>query len=401
MILGAIRSRVRTLRLGGAVRGTSYGTCYARVVILLIGGGGIPNYGDELIINNWLDWYQNEAASASRGITVEGYSASVLRNTFADRFPKAKWSQDFRKARLNFRKESFWDALSGGLSSIHSSIEAVQTAVEGARNSSLVHIHGGGYINRKWPSHAFVVGLAAAVRANAGVPAVATGIGLSPLPDPDAEERKYLDQALDAFEYFEVRDEWSFEFLQRNLTGDRKDRVVRGLDDAFLQPVAKPRTDHKTLHLSLRDDAAGDSIIDRLTNRFVGSFERHRFWVCKPSDAASYARLSNKFRTFELAGTTELVENPNIGSQDVMITERFHPHLQAARVGVSGMYWSGSDYYDTKHGSLVDLGSPFIPDTRKEFKRDDFAGGRSKLAERDGALTAQKQELARKLAKLA
>lgn len=368
-------------------------------MILLVGGGGIPNYGDELIINNWLRWYHEARVAKTRGMVVEGYRSAVLRNMFADRFPRARWSHTIRDARLTFRAQSFWDALQGGIDAEKSGVPAVQKAYGQASEASLVHVHGGGYINGKWPSHAFVLGLASAAQRSAGAAAVATGIGLSPLRDPDREQRRLLDQAVEAFDFIEVRDEWSYEYLTRNLSGARRERIILGLDDAYLYPV-ETATSHRTLHLALRDDPHADSIIGRLTNKFVGSFDRHIFWVCKHTDAGAYVKVANRFRFFELAGTAQLIENPRLGARDVLITERFHPHLQAARVGATGVFWAGSEYYDTKHGSLVELGSPFRADDGEEFLRIDSPQAPSEISANDPANVARKQALGRRAVKL-
>ncbi|WP_110589644.1 polysaccharide pyruvyl transferase family protein [Microbacterium suaedae] len=369
-------------------------------MILLVGGGGIPNYGDELIINNWLKWYHDSGLIDNQSMIVEGYRSSVLRNMFADRFPRARWSHTIREARVKHRSLDFWGALARGLNVANSTDDAGQHSFREASEASLMHIHGGGYINGKWPSHAFVLGLASAAREKSDTRAITTGIGISPLAEPDTDQRKILDRAIESFDFVEVRDVWSYEYLRRNLSGDRPNKIVLGLDDAFLYRVESTGQDHRTLHLALRDDPQADSIIERLTNKFVGSFDRHLFWVCKHTDAGAYVKVANRFRLFELAGTTQLVEDPRLGPNDTLITERFHPHLQAARSGASGVYWSGSEYYDTKHGSLVDLGSPFVADDGKEFGGLKPAKSPSKMRVDDPENIATKQGLARRALKL-
>lgn len=364
-------------------------------MILLVGGGGIPNYGDELIINNWLRWYGEVGEGAMNRVRVEGYSARVLRSTFSSRFPEVGWGHIVRNARLRYRDAGFWGALDGGLKAGEASDRSVRAAKDIADAASIFHVHGGGYINGKWPTHAFVLGIAASAAKSAGTRAVATGLGLRPVPEPDDLERAILDEVVGCFSLLEVRDKWSYDFLIRNVAPSNHSKIILGLDDAFLQPVLAERRDTRTLHLALRADAAGDSIIERLDNDFVGSFDRHQFWVCKPADAAAFAKLAEKFRFFELAGTTQLVENLHLSSQDILITERFHPHLQAARAGAGGVYWSGSDYYDTKHGSLVELGSPFVKDDGNAFAIAALSGNNSSMKENDADYLRRKRAIAR------
>ena len=48
-------------------------------------------------------------------------------------------------------------------------------------------------------------------------------------------------------------------------------------------------------------------------------------------------------------------------SGQAWLTTRFHPHLFAAARGASGVALrSGSAYYDVKHASLADAGSPWV-----------------------------------------
>lgn len=365
-------------------------------MILLAGGGGIPNYGDELIIRNWLQWYHDSGLLDNQEMVVEGYQSSVLRNMFADSFPRARWSHAIREARLKHRSLDFWGALTQGINVAESLDSAAQRSFDEASEASLMHIHGGGYINGKWPNHAFTLGLAAAAHEQSDTRAIATGIGISPLEEADADQRKVLDRAIEAFEFVEVRDAWSYEYLKRNLSGDRPNKIVLGLDDAFLYRVESSDNGHRTLHLALRDDPRADSIIERLTHKFVGSFDRHVFWVCKHTDAGAYVKVANRFRLFELAGTSQLLEDTRLGPNDTLITERFHPHLQAARAGANGVYWSGSQYYDTKHGSLIELGSPFVPDSGEEFGRIEPGETPSKMRMEDPENIAAKQQIARR-----
>ncbi|MGJ9425485.1 polysaccharide pyruvyl transferase family protein [Nesterenkonia halotolerans] len=370
-------------------------------MLTIIGGGGIPNYGDELIIGNWLKWYVSSHNISSEEITVEAYRSVIVRNLFEDKFPGVNWSHSVKDARLEFRNLDFWGALEKGMDAANSSIPAVNKAFTRVNKSSLIHVHGGGYFNGMWPSHAFVLGLVSAAQSSSGAHAVATGLGVGPLEDPSPKQRSLLDRAVEAFDFIEVRDSSSYNFLKRSLSRNLSGKIILGLDDAFLYPVESANDHHKTLHLALRDDSAAEKIIERLTSQFIGRFDRHRFWVCHPAaDAGAYAKLVKRFRRFEVAGVSELIRDPHLGSQDLLITERFHPHLQAARVGAGGIFSSGSEYYDAKHGSLVDLGSPFIPDGGREFGEVLPTASTSVIAEDDPKNVFSKQSLARQIMKL-
>lgn len=367
-------------------------------MIVLVGGGGIPNYGDELIIDNWLRWYQEGESVVSGSIHVEGYNSQVLSNTFARRFPDASWGHAIRDARLRFRKASFWRALDAGWKVDESTDPVVRSAKELIDSASVVHVHGGGYLNDMWPSHAFVLGLAASAARARGAQAVATGIGMRPLADPEGHDRAVLNEVVSTFSLVEVRDRWSYDFLIRNLEAALHSKVIMGLDDAFLRPVAVEERNTRTLHLAVLLDDVGEVMIDRLSPSFVDSFDHHRFWVCKPADASAYVKLSERYKFFELCGPSQLIQNPHIAPQDVLITERFHPHLQAARAGASGVYSAVSDYYETKHGSLVTLGSPFEEYSGEEFREESFVREDSLMHQNDAAYVARKRSIARSIA---
>ncbi len=62
----------------------------------------------------------------------------------------------------------------------------------------------------------------------------------------------------------------------------------------------------------------------------------------------------------------KLIDKFPVHRGDAMITNRFHPHLLAARAGATGYFDSSGEYYRTKHDAVLALGSPFKPLSKLE-----------------------------------
>ncbi len=360
--------------------------------VYLLGGGGVPNYGDELIIQSWLRWYVSDLGLPAASLTVSGSHERVLRSLFAEDYPDVRFSQAVRESR--WRKETtFYASIAHGyayLDDVANEGSPLHRELEGA---TLFHLHGGGYLNSKWPTHGFMLGLALWAKENVGCRVVGTGLGLGPLRDPDPRDDTAF-RAFRAFDLLEVRDQWSHEFLVRSrLYPD----AILGHDDAFLQPARVEQHSGSTLHLSLRHDDAARVVTKWIPQRFVESFDHHIFWACTGQDSAAYAELTKRFPYFNIAATPALLTAVPASHQDFMVAQRFHPHLMGARLGMQGMYRSGSDYYDAKHGLLADLGSSFVEGNIGELTREQISWEGSELAHKAAQYMAEKRELAARI----
>ncbi|MGO1406614.1 polysaccharide pyruvyl transferase family protein [Agrococcus casei] len=361
--------------------------------VLIVGGGGVPNYGDELILESWLRWYTRQSGVPTPRVRIEGGHHRVLYSLFGDRYPGVKFSSHVRRARIRQDPE-FFDSVREGyefLSQPENRDHPLAGIISGLE---VYHLHGGGYLNNRWPTHGFMVGLGLAAKELTGCRLVATGLGLGPLEAPEADDTLSR-RAFGQFDLFEVRDDWSHDFLLQN---ELHSSPARGLDDVFMQRVQAQPSSHKTLHLSLRADAAGYGVVDAVSAGFVGDFNRHVFWTGTSRDLLAFERLSQRFPFFEPKSVHQLMTGFPSGPGDYMVTQRFHPHLIGARAGMQGMYSSGSDYYDVKHGSVVQLGSPFVALDHDLLQKPRATGGSNVLAGRDAALVNQKRSLVAEIA---
>lgn len=359
--------------------------------VFLVGGAGVPNYGDELIVDHWLRWY------TARGITpadicVSGASDKVLSKLFGVRFPGLRTSMTARSARFSYNIKDFFEAVARGIQSLDEGNPEADKLRSELSDTAVFHLHGGGYLNNKWPTHGFLLGLAAAAKREFGCRVVGTGLGLGPLAEPNREQAETLASTLASFDIFEVRDKPSFDFVNDQ---SLHPSAILGLDDAFLWPVLTEERVGSTLHLALRGDDIGSAIASRLAEEFVRSFDHHIFWVCATDDARAYSQVAKRFPYVDIETTSTLLGRIVVSPSAVMITQRFHPHLIGARVGMQGLYRSGSDYYDVKHGSLVELGSAFTTQDLAGFEaRPSLQRQHGRMVSEDPSRVAWKQSLA-------
>lgn len=363
--------------------------------MLLVGGAGVPNYGDELIVQNWVRWYHDRGVNE---LTVSGSSARVL-SIVAAPHASVRTSEFARLARFATPppdERDFYSCLEAGYRHLSDPSNDATPLSREFLNAEIVHLHGGGYLNSKWPTHAFLLGLVWGAKERTRALAVGTGLGWGPLEAPEGPGRVMLRDALEALDLVEVRDDWSHDFLDDVAPGAN---LINGLDDAFLQPVDTVRKGGSALHVSLHSGESADQVISRLHSGFVGAFDAHYFWMCTSGDAVAYASLAKKFPSFLPLSWASLLDGIPLHESNFMVTARFHPHLVGARVGMTGIYRSGSGYYDVKHGSLLKLGSPYSAGVVGDLVEADAisVASHSAIHRNDADLANRKRETAERI----
>lgn len=322
-------------------------------IYMLVGGGGVPNFGDELIIWKWLDWIRGKAQYPNHKIVLELNHSKVGASLGYNSFRNTFLSSDIAAARAINKSKQFAEMFDRGASFFEKNGEHTRSRrlAERLSRTAVFHLHGGGYLNDYWPFHAFSLGLACAAKDKYGSKTIATGLGLGPFSSDESIAR--VRSAAESFEYFEVRDRTSKEIVGQS--------VWQGLDDVFLSPVNFHSIPGSALHISLIGKSDARLMEKTLSNELVSRFDNIYFWICSPQDAQNYAVLGSKFRQILPLTISDLLRSIPVGSSNHMLTERFHPHLIGARLGFSGAFVSRSGYYNAKHGSVVDLGSKFEP----------------------------------------
>ena len=274
---------------------------------------------------------------------------------------------------------------------------ALASGIELLRSASIIHLIGGGYVNDQWPHHLGVVAGAAEAGRLADANVVATGQGFTPCADVGP-----LADALAGFDLVTVRDAAS-----RRLLADTDAPVHLVGDDGWLSLAGGggiEAGDHpvysddphaaRDLVLCAQSDLAEPEVVAGAVAQILAAWkipgERitvvesipggdRVVWdlVCARADAASGTDAGTvgggdddevghalaglqlpmaRFVPFQELWATGLPAR----SGQVWLTTRFHPHLFAAARGASGVALrSGSAYYDVKHASLADAGSPW------------------------------------------
>ena len=337
-------------------------------MLYFIGGAGNGNFGDELILRGWLD-YLTELGRAEDAVFDEN-SAGKARGLFGAAFPKLRFRDDISRLKRQ-GSDGFWASLGRGLKFFrnggferHPGLGHLDEVFRGLK---VLHLHGGGFVNTIWPQNAFLLGFAAAVKAHYGCRVVGTGLGLMPAPEPGEPHRAGLRAAVEAFDLIELRDRWSYDYLRRHSASPR---ILLGLDDSYLIPRERqpwpgpalgPAPRPRTLHLSYFVAADRfEHALDIASGPGADRFERILFWSCTDRDDHCFERLAAVCpRAERIAWRDLLFGRIPVSPGDYMVTARFHPHLLAARHGAGGLYRADQGYYDVKHGSVIDLGSPF------------------------------------------
>lgn len=330
---------------------------------LLVGGSGIPNFGDEIIASNWINFIRSYDKESDIWLDCKDAEASETvvgsqRNLFHVSF--------LRRMAQTGKNLTFWENVKRGYEFIRKGgfgkHPRAAPLAEAIRSARICHIFGGGYINERWPTSGFIIGFAASLRELYGTRLAATGLGLMPLSPPRSwGEIGAFNRIITMFDIFDVRDAPSFRVVANAPAAPANN----GLDDSFLEPSTGREGGGRILHVVVSFGEGNakkmDPVVHHIAETLQPQFDKTLFWRCAPrKDDLAFEIFQKVCPAMEVIEVGDLVRGPlPIGSNDAMVTTRFHPHLFAARRGIPGYYLSEGDYYRVKHASVVELGSPF------------------------------------------
>lgn len=369
-------------------------------MIYSLGGAGYRNFGDELMVRSWLDWWGKNLADTK--IAVDGASREALKDVFGAAYPDLVTLDAVNRLAARTTTGDFWDTVKRGLTFYdrggftHYKGLADQAAV--LAEAKVIHLHGGGYLNNHFFGKGFLLGLAVASARRSGARLIGTGLGLVPLKTPQDKDRAMVAAALEEFELIETRDTESADIL-RKLSPEA--RVLDGLDDTFMDDIVFNPDGKRRLHLSFNEsrvDTPEFISVESYIKQHHGDYDEVLFWQCAPNDAGAWRRIDQLGVGAEKIDFATLVSKPiPVSRGDHMITARFHPHMIGARGGAVGCYYTPGQYYDVKHGSVVRLGSGFQRMDGGTLTPEFLSAGQNTLVEKASALVRQKHELASKL----
>ncbi len=339
----------------------------------LIGGNGAPNYGDELIVKSWID-YLSRRFPGER-MVLDCNNASIAEGFFEharDYLSVISGVKTFtnktvrpRVAHIKNGADRFLESVRIGLQFFEArewqSSPYLAKVIDALGKSRTLHILGGGYINSGIrPDSGFLIGFAAAARRALGIRVFATGLGITPFGIERSKQAAGLIAALEEFSVFECRDAYGFDRLYALTEGTS---LVNGVDDTFmLRPEAK-EDGVSRLHLCFLRTDVREAYPGMLRNigRLSADFDEVTYWNCVPRMADdNISWVKKEIPRVTLLDCRELVYDPiPVSPNDLMITQRFHPHLISARIGCDGYFVQDGKYYFDKHHSVVHLGSTF------------------------------------------
>ncbi|MFF0147653.1 polysaccharide pyruvyl transferase family protein [Amycolatopsis sulphurea] len=328
----------------------------SRPLYYLVAPVGHPNYGDELITAGWLRYLAETAPEAD--VWVDTHSPGPATVLLDGLHPRAKFTDTLWRLCWEAPDEDPWRAAAWVREAVHNPgmMPRLHHGIELLSRVDVIHVVGGGYINKLWPKQIGLLAGAAATVERSGGRAAMTGHGLLPVCDDVIPLVRAL---TDHFEVVDVRDDASAELLG----------VQTGLDDAFL--ALRPEQyeaaeDLPEVMLCLQSDlvevgvgALAGAVLAMLRAWKVPG---HKVGVVEGVprvDREVFALFERelpgaRFYPFSHIWTHGLPAAPH----QTWISTRFHLHMLAAAAGASGVAVSiHPDYYATKHRSLEALGS--------------------------------------------
>lgn len=375
-----------------------------RPVIHLIGTAGHPNYGDEFIAASWLRILARVAPDAEVWLdTPRPGQAAVLLDGL---HPGLRCVDTLFHACWNAPTGDPAETIAFG-ERVISDPGVIPREVSGVldlERVDLVHIMGGGYINGIWPNHLTLVGAARGVARRFGARLAMTGAGLMPLVPGSAAA---LGDALSEFNVVDVRDEPSYAAISH-----RVPQATLTADDALLSPAQhlRPRDDIRSATvLCIQSDLIerplpelADFVVRTLQSWGVANDPVTLVECLPPNDADVLPLLKPHLPGVSLLPFSELWRTGlPVATGQRWISTRFHPHLLAAAAGVWGVAVPVSaDYYQTKHDSLVRLGSGWTIADDLTQPVDPPAAATSWQSRGLAAVRADKAEVAKRVASL-
>ncbi|MFI1462676.1 polysaccharide pyruvyl transferase family protein [Nocardia carnea] len=321
----------------------------------LVGPAGHPNYGDELITAGWLRHLADIAPDAT--VWVDTHSPGPAQVLLGDLHPRVRFTDTLWRLCWEAPTDDPWQVAAWVRRAVSDPGLAPRwdRGIALLHRADVIHLLGGGYINRIWPRHIGLLAGAAAVGCTSGARCAATGLGLFPEPAGTSQ----LVQATSAeFAITEVRDRRSAE-----LSG-----IELGADDAFLaQPaIRRDEENPRDVMLCLQSD-----LLDMDINALAASVLRIlHAWRIPPErvgvveaipgvDRRVFDLIEHQLPGARFYPFVEIWERGlPVSPGQTWLSTRFHMHLVAATAGANGVAIPiSSDFYATKHRSLTELGS--------------------------------------------
>lgn len=336
--------------------------------LYLVGAGGGPNFGDDLIGRVWVEYLTKKYPN--RTIWLDTRNAGVTAGYFS-KYKNVKAVDTFWKLRN--LSASAGENIEDRIEWLNKKIKHLGTPkydihlknIE--KNVESIHFVGGGYVNSMWSANLLLFAQAAFLKEkNLSIKVYITGAGLTPTSDNFSHMFKKITKT---FDFIEGRDSQTAKELN----------VTKGIDDVWMsfsdkfqdnKPVWKRNAVNPNIMLLIQKDFNSgkeqsllETAVDIIRHQpnfssdtTIGVAEAipaKDYWVF-PAVKKEFPDNNISFYSFQ-----NLWENGfPAGENTTWITTRFHYHLIGSSFGSRGIVLTtGSKYYDVKHMSLINNGT--------------------------------------------
>jgi hypothetical protein len=324
--------------------------------IYLVASTGFPNYGDELVAKQWLQYLAVHEPDADVWLDSPSPGNSQLllghlhpRVRFVDTLFRICWaapSEDPAEV-VDFAAQATREP--GVVPRNALGVEVLHTV-------DVFHILGGGYINALWPRHLAFLSAGSVLHARFDAIAAITGVGLTPSAAPAG----MLDELTGTFQVVDVRDAPSRElFSSESVTESGADGLLEIGEQLYDQRESRSVMICAQSDLDAPVDAIAETIAGTLRKWDVDS-SRVGYVECMPGvDRIVFDKLLPDLPEMRFYPFVEVWrEGIPARRGQRWLTTRFNAHLVAAAAGAWGVAIRvNEDYYGVKHGSLLDRGS--------------------------------------------
>ena len=334
----------------------------------LLAEPGFPNYGDELIAREWVNYLA--MARPETQVVLDCSRPGPAAAEFMGIHPHLTVTDTISRLSLEspaddqndvtqiapFIRETLNDE--GKAARYCAGIRIVRDRIRS------FHVLGGGYINNKWQANMARLEAGAWCEQH-GITAIATGLGLLP---SDEHTTQYLQNTLPHFSSVTVRDQESLSLLANpdisvihNVRLMPDDCFVNGLDGCYNEQSGLPR-----FMVCVQTDQVEHpkellSHVVRILERWnVSRDEEIGVVECIPyGDRPIYDYLHELGYTVRFFSLIDLLTDGLPANPDqTWISTRYHPHLIAAAIGARGVFVPiDSSYYNVKHQAVLRMGS--------------------------------------------
>lgn len=366
--------------------------------IYLIGPTGLPNFGDELVAATWLRYLARTEPDAE--VWLDCHSPGTAQVMLAGLHPNVRCTNTLWRLAGEAPHSEPWAVAAWLRRAIHDPGLAprCRPGIELLATADVIHLIGGGYVNALWPQHAGLLAGAIAASVRSGARLAMSGQGFVPTA-PEVTELLYALAA--RFEVVDVRDRDSAELLEQAVPAELT------CDDVFLDVGEPEFGDYTRAVMVCVQSDIGELGPPALAGRVRGILRR---WEVDPGDVTFVEAIPRVDRAVydllaaDLPGAAFMPFSdlwrdgvPALAGQ-VWLSTRFHLHLTAAVAGARGVALSvAPDYYDTKHRSLIELGSGWSMLDAAGTAIPDFPEMGGYSADTVGALRARKTVVAERI----